>query len=105
MRMDNRTTIGNRIIKTVKATGLVFGDIATSTIYTLSVIFLLTPTTYLSVIGILSLGLMFYGADDIQAKSNGLKMSALLKRVTLNFVQLLDLPYQKLHGVMTLIEI
>jgi K+ transporter len=103
--MDNKATIGNRISETVKATGLVFGDIGTSPIYTLSVIFLLTPPTYLSVIGILSLGLMFYGADDIQAKSIHLKMFALLKRVTLNFVHLLDLPYQKLHGVMTRIEI
>jgi KUP system potassium uptake protein len=35
--------------------GLVFGDIGTSPIYTLAVIFLMTPITYSHVIGVLSL--------------------------------------------------
>src|SRR3990172_11047996 len=39
----------------VKAAGLVFGDIGTSPIYTLTVIFLLTPPTLAHVMGILSL--------------------------------------------------
>jgi KUP system potassium uptake protein len=39
----------------VNSMGLVFGDIGTSPIYTLAVIFLLTPVTYDHVIGVLSL--------------------------------------------------
>lgn len=39
----------------VKAMGLVFGDIGTSPIYTLTVIFILTKPTYENVLGILSL--------------------------------------------------
>lgn len=41
--------------KIIKALGLVFGDIGTSPIYTLSVIFLLLPVTYENVLGVLSL--------------------------------------------------
>jgi KUP system potassium uptake protein len=41
--------------KIIKALGLVFGDIGTSPIYTLSVIFLLLPATYENVLGVLSL--------------------------------------------------
>lgn len=48
---------------------------------------------------------MFYGADDIQAKKPWLKIFAFIKRVSSNFVQFLELPYQKLHGVITRIEI
>ncbi len=48
---------------------------------------------------------MFYGVDDIQAKSLYLKIFSFIKRVTPNFVQFLQLPYQKLHGVVTRIEI
>lgn len=48
---------------------------------------------------------MFYGGDDIQAKRPYLKVFSFIKRVTPNFVQFLDLPYQKLHGVLTRIEI
>ncbi|HWR73653.1 MAG TPA: KUP/HAK/KT family potassium transporter [Nitrospirota bacterium] len=40
---------------TVKSLGLVFGDIGTSPIYTITVIFLLTPKTEANVIGVLSL--------------------------------------------------
>ncbi|HMB44291.1 MAG TPA: KUP/HAK/KT family potassium transporter, partial [Candidatus Methanoperedens sp.] len=39
----------------IKSMGLVFGDIGTSPIYTLTVIFLLTPPTLAHVMGILSL--------------------------------------------------
>jgi KUP system potassium uptake protein len=48
---------------------------------------------------------MFYGVDDIYAKSLYLKLFAFIKRVTPNFVQFLQLPYQKLHGVITRIEL
>jgi KUP system potassium uptake protein len=48
---------------------------------------------------------MFYGVDDIQAKRPMLKVFAFIKRITPNFVQFLQLPYQKLHGVVTRIEI
>ena len=48
---------------------------------------------------------MFYGVDDIQAKSPFLKTFSFIKRITPNFVQFLQLPYQKLHGVVTRIEI
>ncbi|MEW6701323.1 MAG: KUP/HAK/KT family potassium transporter, partial [Bacteroidota bacterium] len=48
---------------------------------------------------------MFYGVDDIQARRPHLKLFAFIKRITPNFVQFLDLPYQKLHGVLTRIEI
>jgi len=48
---------------------------------------------------------MFYGVDDIQAKSLYLKFFSFIKRITPNFVQFLQLPYQKLHGVVTRIEI
>ena len=45
----------HEIGKTYKAIGLVFGDIGTSPIYTLTVIFLLLETTTANIIGILSL--------------------------------------------------
>ena len=48
---------------------------------------------------------MFYGVDDIQASRPFLKFFAFIKRITPNFVQFLQLPYQKLHGVVTRIEI
>ena len=48
---------------------------------------------------------MFYGVDDIHAKSPFLKLFSFIKRITPNFVQFLQLPYQKLHGVVTRIEI
>jgi KUP system potassium uptake protein len=40
---------------TIKSLGLVFGDIGTSPIYTLTIIFLLTPPTESNIIGVLSL--------------------------------------------------
>lgn len=39
----------------LKAMGIVFGDIGTSPIYTLAIIFTLTKPTYANIIGILSL--------------------------------------------------
>ncbi|MCS7279896.1 MAG: KUP/HAK/KT family potassium transporter [Thermodesulfobacteriaceae bacterium] len=41
--------------KIIKAIGLVFGDIGTSPIYTLSVVFLLLPATYENILGVLSI--------------------------------------------------
>lgn len=41
--------------KIIKALGLVFGDIGTSPIYTLSVVFLLLPATYENILGVLSI--------------------------------------------------
>ncbi|MGC9018061.1 MAG: KUP/HAK/KT family potassium transporter [Caldimicrobium sp.] len=43
------------MFRIIKAIGLVFGDIGTSPIYTLSVVFLLLPVTYENVLGVLSL--------------------------------------------------
>ncbi len=48
---------------------------------------------------------MFYGVDDIKAKRIYLKIFSFIKKVTPNFVQFLELPYFKLHGVLTRIEI
>jgi KUP system potassium uptake protein len=48
---------------------------------------------------------MFYGVDDIQTGKLWLKIFAFIKKISSNFVQFLDLPYQKLHGVVTRIDI
>jgi len=48
---------------------------------------------------------MFYGVDDVQAHKLKLKLFSFIKRITPNFVQFLELPHQKLHGVITRIEI
>lgn len=48
---------------------------------------------------------MFYGVDDIQTKKPFLKLYSFIKKISSNFVQFLELPYQKLHGVVTKIEI
>lgn len=48
---------------------------------------------------------IFYGVDDVHTRKTSLKIFALIKRITPNFVQFLELPYQKLHGVITRIEI
>lgn len=48
---------------------------------------------------------MFYGVDDIKANQPLLKIYSIIKRLTPNFVQFMELPYQKLHGVYTRIEI
>jgi KUP system potassium uptake protein len=48
---------------------------------------------------------MFYGVDDVRARKYHWKVFAFIKRITPNFVQFLELPYYKLHGVFTRIEI
>jgi KUP system potassium uptake protein len=48
---------------------------------------------------------MFYGVDDIHTRKPHFKLFSFIKRVSSNFVQFLELPYQKLHGVVTKIEI
>lgn len=53
--MTPQKTSSSPVKEIIKAMGLVFGDIGTSPIYTLTVIFLLTPPTPENVIGILSL--------------------------------------------------
>ncbi|MDO9263851.1 MAG: KUP/HAK/KT family potassium transporter [Desulfosalsimonadaceae bacterium] len=50
--MKDRTT---KIYSIIKSLGLVFGDIGTSPIYTLTVIFLITPHSLENIIGVLSL--------------------------------------------------
>lgn len=45
----------NKIFGVIKSLGLVFGDIGTSPIYTLTVIFLITPHSQENIIGVLSL--------------------------------------------------
>ena len=71
----------------IKALGLVFGDIGTSPIYTLSVVFLLTRPTPELVIGVLSLIVW-----------------TLVILVSL-FIQFHKLPAPKLHGVVTRVEL
>ncbi|MEK6553015.1 MAG: KUP/HAK/KT family potassium transporter, partial [Bacteroidota bacterium] len=53
--MKSQDSSQNSFGEIIKAIGLVFGDIGTSPIYTLTVIFILTPATQQNVIGILSL--------------------------------------------------
>ena len=53
--MPEKTSKSSSFKGTLKSLGLVFGDIGTSPIYTLTVIFLLTKPTETSVIGVLSL--------------------------------------------------
>ena len=73
----------------VKAMGLVFGDIGTSPIYTLTVVFTVTSPT----------------SEDIITGNPFLKLFALLKKITPPFVRFYDLPYNKLHGVITRLNI
>ncbi len=54
MQEENQD-LKSRLAGTVKALGLVFGDIGTSPIYTLTVIFLLTPKSPGNIVGVLSL--------------------------------------------------
>ena len=53
--MDKKTAKFSSFKDIVKAMGLVFGDIGTSPIYTLTVIFTLTAPTYRNLMGVLSL--------------------------------------------------
>jgi KUP system potassium uptake protein len=48
---------------------------------------------------------IFYGVDDIATKKMPFKLFAVLKKLAPNFVQFYKLPYSKLHGVMTKLEI
>ncbi len=48
---------------------------------------------------------IFYGVDDITTKKPLLKVYALLKKVTPAFVRFYDLPSNKLHGVITRIDL
>ncbi len=49
--------------------------------------------------------IIFYGVDDILAKRPLLKLYAIMKKLSPPFVHFYHLPYNKLHGVMTRIEI
>jgi KUP system potassium uptake protein len=53
--MENSKPEQAKLGDIIKAMGLVFGDIGTSPIYTLTVIFLVTPPTIQNVFGVLSL--------------------------------------------------
>jgi KUP system potassium uptake protein len=48
---------------------------------------------------------IFYGEEDIVTKKPLLKIFSLLKRITPHFVKFHDLPYNKLHGVVTRLEL
>ncbi len=48
---------------------------------------------------------IFYGVDDILTKKPLLKVFAFLKKITPSFVRFYTLPYNKLHGVLTRLEI
>ncbi|MFC2093473.1 KUP/HAK/KT family potassium transporter [Bacteroidota bacterium] len=48
---------------------------------------------------------IFYGIEDIYAKKPSYKIYAFLKKITPNFVQFYSLPYNKLHGVVTRLDI
>ena len=48
---------------------------------------------------------IFYGVEDIYAKKLTFKIYSFLKKITPNFVQFHKLPYNKLHGVVTRLDI
>lgn len=48
---------------------------------------------------------IFYGVEDIVTSSFLLKLYSFFKKMTPNFVQFYKLPYRKIHGVVTRIEI
>ncbi|OGU55337.1 MAG: potassium transporter Kup [Ignavibacteria bacterium RBG_13_36_8] len=48
---------------------------------------------------------IFYGVEDIYARKFTMKIFAFLKKITPNFVQFHKLPYNKLHGVVTRLQI
>ncbi len=48
---------------------------------------------------------IFYGVEDIVTKNPLLKLYALLKKITPTFVRFYELPYNKLHGVITRLNI
>jgi len=49
--------------------------------------------------------IIFYGVDDIIAKHPLKRLYAFMKKITPPFIHYYDLPYNKLHGVVTRIEI
>jgi KUP system potassium uptake protein len=48
---------------------------------------------------------IFYGAEEIKTSKPLLKIFAILKRLAPNWISFFDFPYNKLHGVVTRIEI
>ncbi len=48
---------------------------------------------------------IFYGVDDITTNKLLLKLYAFMKNITPSFVRFYDLPYYKLHGVVTRLEL
>jgi KUP system potassium uptake protein len=48
---------------------------------------------------------VFYGLEDISARSVVWKMFSLIKRITPTFIQFYKFPYKKLHGVLTKVEL
>ncbi|MBL7128631.1 MAG: KUP/HAK/KT family potassium transporter [Ignavibacteria bacterium] len=48
---------------------------------------------------------IFYGIEDIYAKKLSFKIYSFIKKITPNFVQFYALPYNKLHGVVTRLDI
>jgi len=48
---------------------------------------------------------IFYGEEDIVTKKPLLKIFSLIKRITPHFVKFHELPYNKLHGVVTRLEL
>ncbi|MGQ9797942.1 MAG: KUP/HAK/KT family potassium transporter [Ignavibacterium sp.] len=48
---------------------------------------------------------IFYGAEELKTSKPFLKIFAILKRLAPNWISFFDFPYNKLHGVVTRIEI
>ncbi len=48
---------------------------------------------------------IFYGAEEIKTNKPFLKIFAVLKRLAPNWISFFEFPYNKLHGVVTRIEI
>jgi len=48
---------------------------------------------------------IFYGVDDIKTNKVFYKIYAFIKKVTPSFASLYNLPYNKLHGVVTILEL
>ena len=48
---------------------------------------------------------IFYGVDDIVTKNIMLKIYSFMKKITPSFVRFYELPYNKLHGVVTRLEL
>ncbi len=48
---------------------------------------------------------IFYGVEDITTKNILLKIYSFMKKITPNFIQFYKLPFKKIHGVITRVEI